>query len=198
VTCRVEPEDPHQEPTVRSPGWGFAHVLYAGGNGINMPLLRYFMYVGGALLTLLLISNAVLPRVPLPDALTSASDLPPVRIHSERKLPERVVFDTSVPAGASTPIVKTVVAAVPAPAPLIAPPAVAEMSAKARVREAFAQLPNGGEATDAKVSRMALVALPEPRVVSKVQVQKRKIAKPRTVNPSIMVAQQPHFGPFSW
>jgi hypothetical protein len=163
-----------------------------------MPLLRYFMYVGGALLALLLISNAVLPQVPLPDNLTSASDLPPVRIHSERKLPERVVFDTSVPVGAPTPIVKTVEAAVPAPAPMIAPPAVAEMTAKARVREAFAQLPDGGKATDAKMSRMALVALPEPRTVSKAQVQKRRIAKPRIVNPSIMVAQRPHFGPDGW
>jgi hypothetical protein len=163
-----------------------------------MPLLRYFVYVGGALLTLLLISNAVLPQVPLPANLTSGSDLPPVRIHSERKLPERVVFDTSAPVGASTPIVKTVEAAVPAPAPMITPPAVAEMSAKARVREAFAQLPDGGEATDMKRSQMALVPLPEPRMVSKVQVQKRKIAKPRTVNPSIMVAQRPHFGLDGW
>jgi hypothetical protein len=155
-----------------------------------MPLLRYFIYVGGALLTLLLISNAVLPQLPLPDNLTSASDLPTVRIHSDRKLPEKVVFDTSASAPAS--------AAVPVPAPAIVPPAVAEMSAKARVREAFAQLPNGGEATDAKMSQMAHAALPEPRMVSKAQVQKRKIAKPRTVNPSIMVAQRPHFGLDGW
>jgi len=158
-----------------------------------MPLLRYFIYVGGALLTLLLVSNAVLPQVPLPGTLTSASDLPPVRIHSERKLPDKVVFDTSVPVGASAPVVKSIVAAA-APAPS----AVAEMSARARVREAFAQLPDNGEATGPKMSQMALVALPEPKMVSKVPVLKRKIAKPRTANPVMMVAQQPHFGPVSW
>ncbi len=155
----------------------------AGGNGVKMPLLRYFIYVGGALLTLLLVSNVVLPQVPLPGTLTSASDLPPVRIHSDRKLPEKVVFDTSVPVRESAPVVETVVAAAPAPA---AAPIVAEMSAKARVREAFAQLPDNGETTGPKM------------MVSKVPVLKRKIARPRTANPPMMVAQQPHFGPYSW
>ncbi|MGH6737474.1 MAG: hypothetical protein ACREDY_00295, partial [Bradyrhizobium sp.] len=61
-----------------------------------MPLLRYFLFVGGSLLALLFVVNAAYPVAPLPAALTSASDLPPIRIHSERKLPERVVFDTSV------------------------------------------------------------------------------------------------------
>ena len=67
-----------------------------------MPLLRYFLFVGGSLLALLFVVNAAYPTVPLPDTLTSAADLPPIRIHSERKLPDRVVFDTSVsqvPAG---------------------------------------------------------------------------------------------------
>jgi hypothetical protein len=181
VSLRVEPEGAPQEPTVRSPHLGLARTC-AGGNGVKMPLLRYFMYVGGALLTLLLISNAVLPQVPLPGTLTSGSDLPTVRIHSERKLPDKVVFDTSVPVRTSAPV--AVVAAAPVPAVVAAPPAVAEMSAKARVREAFAQLPD--------------VTLPEPKMVSKVPVPKRKIAKPRTLNSLVMVAQQPHFGQNTW
>jgi hypothetical protein len=163
-----------------------------------MPLLRYFMYVGGALLTLLLVSNAVLPQVPLPGTLTSGTDLPTVRIHSERKLPDKVVFDTSVPLRASAPVIKSVVAVAPAPAAVAPLPAIAEMSARARVREAFAQLPDGGEAAGPKISQMALVALPEPKMVSKVPVPKHKIAKPRIVNPPMMVAQQPHFGQATW
>ena len=157
------------------------------------------MYVGGALLTLLLAANAVLPQQPLPETLTSGSDLPTVRIHSERKLPEKVVFDTSVPIKAAVPTAKTIVVVAPvAAAPVAMPPAIAEMSAKARVREAFAQLPDEDEATGPKMSQMALVTLPEPKMVSKVPVVKRKIAKPRTVTPLAMMAQQPRFGRETW
>jgi hypothetical protein len=164
-----------------------------------MPLLRYFMYVGGALLTLLLVSNAVLPQVPLPGTLTSGSDLPPVRIHSDRKLPDKVVFDTSVPLRATAPVATTVIAVAQVPALVLAPePVVAEMSARARVREAFAQLPDQEEAAGPKMSQMALVTLPEPKMVSKVPVLKRKIAKPRTGNSPMLVAQQPHFGQDTW
>lgn len=196
VTCRIEPEGGPPEPTVRSPVLGSARMAQVG-NGVEMPLLRYFMYVGGALLTLLLASNVVLPQTPLPGTLTSGSDLPPVRIHSDRKLPDKVVFDTSVPVRPFAPAVKSVVAVAPPPAVVVAPPAVAEMSAKARVREAFAQLPDQEEAAGPKMSQMALVTLPEPKMVSKVPVLKRKVAKPRTGNP-LIVAQQPHFGQDTW
>lgn len=163
-----------------------------------MPLLRYFLYVGGALLTLLLVANVVLPQESLPATLTSGTDLPTIRIHSERKLPEKVVFDTSVPVGVTVPIAKTSVAAMPvAAAPVAVPPAIAEMSAKARVREAFAQLPDAEEATGPKISQTGLVTLPEPKMVSKVPVPKHKIAKPRAATP-LMVAQQPHFGRDTW
>src|ERR1700749_573864 len=106
-----------------------------------MPLLRYFLYVGGALLSLILIANVVLPQEALPGTLTSATELPPVRIQSDRKLPERIVFDTSSTIAAAPVRVRAAprVAAIVAPAPV--PAVTAEMSAKARVREAFAQLP---------------------------------------------------------
>src|ERR1700749_4837566 len=106
-----------------------------------MPLLRYFLYVGGALLSLILIANLVLPQESLPGTLTSATELPSVRIQSDRKLPERIVFDTrSTVAVAPVPVLApSKIAAVVAPAPV--PAMAAEMSAKARVREAFAQLP---------------------------------------------------------
>src|SRR5262245_35286753 len=107
-----------------------------------MPLLRYFFYVGGILLGLIMISNFVLPQAPLPSTLTSATELPPVRIHSDRKLPERVVLDTS-----STISIKPVpmlapVAVAQSAAAEPAPAAAAEIPPKARVREAFAQLPD--------------------------------------------------------
>ena len=155
-----------------------------------MPILRYFLYVGGALLSLLLISSVVLPQVPLPSTLTSVSDLPPVRIHTDRKLPERIVFDTrptvssepvAVIASAKTVPADPVAAAVPFAAP--------EISPKARVREAFAQLPEG---------EAARVVATQPKIAPKV-VPKRKIAAgPRTAQPSMLLAQQPRFGQTTW
>src|ERR1700749_2707906 len=73
------------------------------GSGVSMPLLRYFLYVGGSLLALLLFANAEFSTAPLPSVLTSDSELPAVRIHSEQKLPERVVFDTRVVPPAPVP-----------------------------------------------------------------------------------------------
>jgi hypothetical protein len=197
VSFPVEPQQPLQEPTVRWPVRQSRGC--AGRNGEKMPLFRYFIYVGGVLLTLLLVSSAVFPRAPLPETLTSGGDLPSVRILSDRKLPEKLVFDTRVPVQQAVPVVKTVVAAAPiAPAPVAASPAVAEMSAKARVREAFAQLPDDQDASGAKMSQMALVTLPQPKMISKTQQPKRKLAAPRASAPVMMVAQQPHFGQDTW
>jgi|SRR5579871_1780068 len=169
-----------------------------------MPIFRYFLYVGGCLLALILVANAALPGAPVPEGLTSGGDLPPIRIRSERKLPERVVIDTSVPmpAGAAAPV--TVALAKPqvqaqaqpvAQAPL--PPVVAEMTAKARVREAFAQLPQN-DAFEPKMSDMATVVVPEPKMYPARQPIKQKaaVAKPRVYPHPMMVAQQPR-GVFS-
>jgi hypothetical protein len=169
-----------------------------------MPILRYFLYVGGALLSLILISSAVMPQMPLPSTLTSASDLPPVRIHSDRKLPERVVFDTSstvssapIPVIASTKAAPT--NALSTPQVAAAPVAAPEISPKARVREAFAQLPDDEDISEPKkMSEMALVTVSEPKTISK-SLPKRKVAKPRTTQPPVMmVAQQPRFGQATW
>ena len=162
-----------------------------------MPLLRYFLYVGGALLSLILIANLVLPQEPLPGTLTSATELPSVRIQSDRKLPQRIVFDTSsTVATAPVPVLAPrKVAAVVAPAP--APAVTAEMSAKARVREAFAQLPPGEDVSEPKMDRMARVVVPAPQMY-KVRQAPRRVAAPRPYapRPLTMVAQQPHFGSF--
>jgi hypothetical protein len=161
-----------------------------------MPLLRYFLYVGGALLSLILIANLVLPQDSLPGTLTSVTQLPPVRIASDRKLPERIVFDTSTTvATAPVPVLPApkVAAAAPAPAPAV----TAEMSAKARVREAFAQLPADEVVAEPKMDQMARVVVPAPQMYKVRQAPKRVAApRPYAPRPLAMVAQQPHFGSF--
>ena len=145
-----------------------------------MLVLRYFGYVGGALLTLLFVCNAVLPKEPLPGVLSSGSDLPAIRIHSEKKWPERVVFDTSM---APMPAVPMAVAKAETPPAAPAPVAQADpITAKARVREAFAQF----TPTEPKPA-VATVAKPQP---------KRKVAKVHVGRPLVLAAQQPRFGLF--
>jgi len=98
--------------------------------------------------------------------------LPAIRIHSDRKWPERVVFDTSIETIVPVQTAKAE-ADVPPPTP------VADVSAKARVREAFAQfVPTEPKKPEAKPQR------------------KRKIAKSRVAPPMVQVAQQPRFGFF--
>jgi hypothetical protein len=158
-----------------------------------MPLLRYFVFVGGVLLALLFISDAVLPKQPLPGYMNVASsDQPTVRIHSERKWPERIVFDTSMP---------TVKPAVMAEAPQTAP------APKARVREAFAQFTppvsksdvKADVKTEARIDAAADVK-PDQAVAKMAEAKpqpKRKVAKAqRPSRPLMLVAQQPHFGLF--
>ena len=73
-----------------------------------MPVVRYFLFVGGALMALLFIADACLPKLPAaePSAVAgdAASDLSVIRIHSDRKWPERVEFDTSQPTIIPAPV----------------------------------------------------------------------------------------------
>ncbi len=148
-----------------------------------MPLARYFLYVGGVLLALLFISDAYLPQVPV--AVRADPDRPVIRIHSERKWPERVVFDTtSQPTIVRAQIANTV-ASVPAPA------TVAGVSAKARLRDAFAEL----QPSDQKQAQLSEPKKPEQKPQQKPQ-RKRKIAKRRAAPPVMLVAQQPQFSLF--
>lgn len=162
-----------------------------------MLVVRYFMFVGGALLALLLLGTAVLPKPPATDdTVASASDVPAIRIHSQQKWPERVVFDTNAP--------------MPAPATLAqaAAPTGGQLGS-ARVREAFAQLPAAeSKGVAAKEQAVAEVKKPEPK-----PPVKRRIARARPApqpyppgyygNPQyypqerMQVAQQPRYG-FLW
>jgi hypothetical protein len=155
-----------------------------------MPVLRYFLYVGGALLALLLICNTVLPQAPATNGLVSSADTPAIRIHSDQKWPERVVFDTAHPT------------VVPAPAPLtvvkadetVADP-VTVASPKARVREAFAQLPLSEQIPPVDAKKPEVKPQPRHKVVRARPVQQQPMPQPFQ-QPMIRVAQQPHFGLF--
>lgn len=145
-----------------------------------MPIFRYFMFVGGALLVLLFAVDFVWPRSPDAEVVVGASyDQPLIRIRSDRHLPERVVLDTSQPTIAA-PVTKT--AAVAAPQPTAQADPLADLSAKTRVRETFAQFTPKG---DTKIRA-------QPR---------RKVARahpaPQRGQPMMLVAQQPHFGLFN-
>jgi hypothetical protein len=96
-----------------------------------MLILRYFVFVGGALIALLFAADAYAPKSEVA-SVTDGVDRSVIRIHSDRKWPERVVFDTSAPTITAAPAAQAE-ASVPAPAN------VAGISPTARVRETFAQ-----------------------------------------------------------
>ena len=146
-----------------------------------MPLARYFLFVGASLLTLLFAVDAYLPKLPAAERINAAADFPIIRIHSDRKWPERVVFDTTLPT--IDPATKVVTAA-----KVSAPTSVADVSTKVRVREAFAQLPP----TNSAKLQPADPRKAEPRL----QPKRKTAARVRTGPPTILVAQQPRFGLF--
>ena len=69
-----------------------------------MPLMKYFSFVGGALVLLLLAMNWALPE-PAAEPARDTIERPVIRISSIEKLPGRVVFDTSMPHIAPPPSV---------------------------------------------------------------------------------------------
>ncbi len=58
-----------------------------------MPIIRYFVFVGGLLLALLIVADRYLPA-PVEQAGPSEPDRTIIRIASTRSLPEKIVFDT--------------------------------------------------------------------------------------------------------
>src|ERR1043166_246102 len=130
------------------------------GGSVPMPVARYFLYVGGVLLALIFAFDAFAPQQPAVASNMASNQVPTVdrtvvRIRSDQKLPERVVYDTSlptiVPASAVTAQMAAPVARPSVPA---AAPAVANASAQARVRETFAQfVPAEAKKPDPQVQR---------------------------------------------
>ena len=135
-----------------------------------MPLAGYFVFVGGALLALLFISDQYFPKLPTADWGDSRSAI--IRIHSDRKWPERIVYDTSLPTVVPAQIAN-IEAKVAAP----------EIVASTAEREAFAQLQPSSQLFDAKKIE------PKPQ-------RHHKIAKRRAAPPARLAARQMQFGWF--
>jgi hypothetical protein len=153
-----------------------------------MLVLRYFGYVGGSLLALLFVCNAVLPKQPQPAETSSGSDLPAIRIHSDKKWPERVVFDTSTAPVAAPAPVTIAQAATPALPKVEAKLEAPSFTAKAHVREAFAQFAPAEAKPETK-------AEPKPQPKHKMAAKiTSKIAKVHVGRPLVLASQQPRFG----
>jgi hypothetical protein len=143
-----------------------------------MPLVRYFLYVGGVLLTLVFILDACLTKSPVMEGAHVNS--PIIRIHSDRKWPERIVFDTTLPA--IVPVQTAIVEdRVPSPA------TVTDVAVREREREAFAliQPSNAKRLESSAPGRRELKSQPQ-----------RKIVKRHAMPRSLLVARQPQFGWF--
>jgi hypothetical protein len=135
---------------------------------------RYFLYVGGALVAVLFALDAFSPKAVADNTHAASVDKTTLRIQSNQKWPERIVFDTTQPT--------IVPKAAPAQVALAGPEPAPEISAKARVRETFAQF------------------VPvEPKAEAPVQ-RKRKVAKARAGQPMRFAQQQRYgfFGTSTW
>jgi hypothetical protein len=143
-----------------------------------MPLARYFFYVGGVLLALLFVLDSYLPKAPVAER--ENGNLPIIRIHSERKWPERIVFDTNLPT-----IIPPRIASDEGRVP--SPPAATDVSVKARGREALAQMqPSNARQPQPSNSRRR-----EPR-----QQHQAKTARRHTLPQPFLAERQPQFGWF--
>jgi len=145
-----------------------------------MPVARYFLFVGGVLLALLLAIDALVPQQAImASQATPSVNKTVVRIRSDQKLPERVVYDTNLPTIVPPPSMTAQAVAPPVPA---SAPATAE----ARVRETFAQY------VPAEAKK------PEPQVQRKRKIVRSRPAQPMLLAqpPQMRVAQQSHFGFF--
>src|SRR5688500_20369810 len=119
-----------QELIIISPVSRMYRANGAGG-ATSMPVARYFLFVGAALLALLFALDAFAPqRVAVASSSTPSIDKTVVRIRSDQKPPERVVYDMSLPT-IVPPAANTQVAAAAGP--------IADLNAQAPVRATFAQ-----------------------------------------------------------
>lgn len=177
-----------------------------------MPIFRYVVVVGGALLALLFVADHLFPSEPIAVTTAAASnDQPMIRIRSDRHLPERVVFDTDRPHVAVQVSAQVSAQAQPQPASVEArveaQPAAAglrsdvtEASASARVRETHAEVSRAVAKPASVVSAADIQSSDAATKASAAPSQaRRKIARQhpsRGYDRPVRVAQQPHFGLF--
>lgn len=152
----------------RSPGRSY-HPR--GRQDAGMPLRSYFLSVGGVLLALLFAADALLPRLPA-TGIVSGTGSPRIRIHSELKGPEAIVFDTArptiLPSITARPVVNVAEATVAA--------------SEAAVRRSFAQI--------APV-RPAQASGEAPRKISARHFHKRDVAVVRARHSQRFAAETP-------
>src|SRR5258705_715442 len=65
--------------------------------GEKMPFVRYIAFVGSLLVGILFCADGCLTMAPAQSVTSREADKPIIRIKSDRKWPERIVFDTSAP-----------------------------------------------------------------------------------------------------
>ena len=162
-----------------------------------MPLARYFFFVGAVLVALLFVVNAELPKSTDTAETTAtagmASDVSAIRIKSDRKWPERIVFDTRIPQPAAVQTATNQDLAV-------VPAKVADGSASVNVRESMAQLtrsdskPSDLKSSDVKQSDVKLSVAKQREIK---RPQKRKIARRRVFAPTVLAERQAPFGFFA-
>ncbi|MDA9463176.1 hypothetical protein [Bradyrhizobium sp. CCBAU 53415] len=119
-----------------------------------MPIIRYFVFVGGLLLALLFAADRYLPA-PVEKAGPSDPDRTIIRITSARSLPEKIVFDTRA---------RTDLPTIAQADPLIEEPGQ-------QVREAMAAMPAAPVVELKKEApvRASAAARPHPKRAAKLQ-----------------------------
>ncbi len=155
----------------RSPGRSY-HPR--GQQDAGMPLRSYVLGVGGVLLALLFAADGLLPR-PSATGIVSGTEPPRIRIHSERKGPEAIVFDTTQPTIVPTARSEADVADATVAAP------------EAAVRRSFAQV---------VAARPAQAGGDAPRKISAKHPRKREVAMIRTRPSLSFAAENARFGFF--
>jgi hypothetical protein len=135
-----------------------------------MPIRRYFLVIGSLLVALLLLVDWYLPPVAV-DQAQADLDRSTIRIHSARKWPRAVVFDTTQPT-------------VAAPVSVAGEPAPPARSAQDALAMATAETAKTAEAKQVKA---------EPRTVKR-HVRRTRVARR---SPSRFASYQPFgFTPF--
>jgi hypothetical protein len=138
-----------------------------------MPLARYFCFVGGVLLALLFMLDAYLPKPPV----AAKAKVYVIRIYSDRKWPEPIVYDTSLPTivPKSTADTEGIIQA---------SEPIADAPAGAKKRESFAMLP---PSTDRLQASGTKIREPKPQ-------HRRKIARKRAPAPMVAMARHLQLG----
>ncbi|MBR0955044.1 hypothetical protein JQ591_31795 [Bradyrhizobium canariense] len=141
---------------------------------LTMPVSQYLLCAGGTLLALLFVADACFPDRPAGHGGPGPSAA--IRIHSDRKLPERVVLDTSQPTIFSIEIAKAELGAAPS-----------ADSPQTPAREAFAEIqPPDAERLQSRQS-MKTEAKPQ---------RQSKIARRHIERRIRLVARPPQYGWF--